>query len=396
MNRIAVGIIARAIGCAVVLHAPMAGATTETVLHSFSGLDGAYPVAGLLYVNGTLYGTTQQGGSSPCGGLGCGTAFSIDLITGKETVVHSFHPGDGIYPDDGLIIAKGKLYGTTEYGGVSARNSQYIANWAQACGTVFSLDPKTGAERLLHLFTGTDGCRPVAGLLNVSGTLYGTTQQGGSSPCGGLGCGTVFSINMETGVETVLHVFSEGSDGFAPTAGLINVRGTLFGTTERGGANGGGTVFSIDPKTGTHTVLYSFRSNPDGDSPFAGLLEAKGILYGTTWEGGEYSAGTVFSFDLISGVETLLYTFGPDGWHPLAGLIKVGNALYGTTSEGDQFGTVFYLDRETGAETVIYSFSRGADGYEPQGSLINVNGTLYGTTRLGGADGRGTVFSIKP
>jgi len=57
---------------------------------------------------------------------------------------------------------------------------------------------------------GTHGTHPVAPLLDVNGTLYGTTAQGGAS-----GDGTVFSISV-SGAETVLHSFSGGSDGVTP------------------------------------------------------------------------------------------------------------------------------------------------------------------------------------
>ena len=43
------------------------------------------------------------------------------------------------------------------------------------------------------------------------------------------------------------------------------------------------------------TVLHSF-DGADGQSPFTSpLLDEKGTLYGVTYAGGTYSAGTVFS-----------------------------------------------------------------------------------------------------
>jgi hypothetical protein len=61
---------------------------------------------------------------------------------------------------------------------------------------------------------------------------------------------------------------------------------------------GGGTVFELTPQAGggwTEQVLYSFGKGPDGGNPYAGLIfDAAGNLYGTTAEGGTYSAGTVF------------------------------------------------------------------------------------------------------
>jgi uncharacterized repeat protein (TIGR03803 family) len=140
---------------------------------------------------------------------------------------------------------------------------------------------------------GSDGARPLAGLINVNGTLYGTTVQGGGEGCyKSFGCGTVFSVTP-SGQETVLHAFTGGSDGANPKAGLIDVNGTLYGTTFHGGDTkcngrsgvGCGTVFSITP-SGAETVLHGFTGPPDGAWPAAGLRDVNGTLYGTTAEGG--------------------------------------------------------------------------------------------------------------
>ena len=48
-----------------------------------------------------------------------------------------------------------------------------------------------------------DGTEPLAGLLNVNGTLYGTTQSGGRS-----GYGTGFRVNTDGTGYTVLKHFS--------------------------------------------------------------------------------------------------------------------------------------------------------------------------------------------
>ena len=94
-------------------------------------------------------------------------------------------------------------------------------------------------------------------------------------------------------------------------SGLIMDRaGNLYGTTQFGGANGGGTVFELSP-TGTETVLYSFGSQSgDGLNSRAGLVfDKKGNLYGTTINGGAYGQGTVFKLT-PNGIETVLYSFG--------------------------------------------------------------------------------------
>jgi len=133
-------------------------------------------------------------------------------------------------------------------------NGTTYSGGASGDGTVFAVT-KTGKETVLYSFKGgsSDGTQVVGGLLNVKGMLYGTTRSGGAN-----GGGTVFSITP-SGTETVLHSFGASGDGAGPAAGLINVRGTLCGTTAYGGANGDGTVFSITP-SGTETVLYSFKA----------------------------------------------------------------------------------------------------------------------------------------
>jgi uncharacterized repeat protein (TIGR03803 family) len=128
---------------------------------------------------------------------------------------------------------------------------------------VFSIDLGTGVETVLHSFqdNGKDGWQPDADLIDVKGALYGTTDGGGGSDtktCGnvtGYGCGTVFSINLKSGKEKVLYSFCSQrncTDGAYPLSNLIAVKGVLYGTTENGGANcfdrygqGCGTVFAI-------------------------------------------------------------------------------------------------------------------------------------------------------
>jgi uncharacterized repeat protein (TIGR03803 family) len=130
-----------------------------------------------------------------------------------------------------MININGTLYGTTTYGGT--------IGW----GTVFSITPG-GEEKVVYSFSGTDGQFPYASLIEVKGTLYGTTEEGGTY---GAGAGTVFSLDPSSGSENVLHSFGNGTDGVAPRARLIKVNGTLYGTTMLGGANGDGTVFAITP-----------------------------------------------------------------------------------------------------------------------------------------------------
>jgi uncharacterized repeat protein (TIGR03803 family) len=190
-------------------------APTETVLHSFSGNDGAQPIAGLIADgNGNLYGTTAKGGAS-----GNGVVFKL-APGGTYTVLYSFTGGsDGRFPQAGLIAdSSGNLYGTTQFGGATGN------------GVVFKLTPG-GTETVLYSFCHlpgcTDGAYPQAGLIaDSSGNLYGTTPYGGAS-----NDGVVFKL-ASGGTETVLYSFLGGGDGAFPGAALIaDGSGNLYGTT---------------------------------------------------------------------------------------------------------------------------------------------------------------------
>jgi uncharacterized repeat protein (TIGR03803 family) len=174
----------------------------------------------LINVNGTLYGVTSGGGSSSYG-----TVFSIST-TGAHTVLYSFvGGGDGEYPSSGLINVKGMLYGTTSAGG------GYECG-GNGCGTVYSIST-SGGESAIHYFgDGSDGWLPL-GVINVKGMLYGTTFYDESAS---KDYGTVYSIKRSGGSTVFLYRFAGGNDGSYPN-GLINVHGTLYGATEEGGSS---------------------------------------------------------------------------------------------------------------------------------------------------------------
>jgi uncharacterized repeat protein (TIGR03803 family) len=376
------------------------------VVYSFKGGDdGAEPV-GVVSIGDTLYGTTDRGGrSSSCtDDKGCGTVFSV-TTAGAEKVVYSFRAKAG---RSNLISIGGAVYGTTSEGGNSYCPER---NENVGCGIAYSMTP-AGVETVLHLFTGApDGARPKE-LLNIGGTLYGTTSEGGTgTACGASGCGTVFKITPK-GIETVLYSFRGGDDGASPLAGLINEGGTFYGTTYIGGGigcfdHGCGTVFRVTPE-GTETVLHRFSGSPDGAAPFAGLINVGGTIFGTTVLGGDpkcgkLGCGTVFSIT-PKGVLTVLHSFkqSPDGAGPKGSLIDVDGMLYGVTMNGGTdtgcvagCGMVFAMTG-AGTETVLHSFKDRNGGNGPMSGLIYVGGMLYGTTVRGGANGYGTVFVLRP
>ena len=218
---------------------------TETLLHSFDPetFDGFYPLAGVLIGNGgVLYGTTSAGGS-----FGQGIVFQLTPgPTWTETVLNSFTglDGDGASPSGPLTLgADGVLYGTTEFGGTFG------------LGTVFRLTPGPGVawtESVLYSFQGPafgDGANPTAGvLMGGDGALYGVTSSGGIG-----GFGTVFKLTPPSAgsngqwTEMILTTF-DSSAGFGPLSSLVwGAGGHQFGTLGSGGAFNDGAVFECRP-----------------------------------------------------------------------------------------------------------------------------------------------------
>jgi uncharacterized repeat protein (TIGR03803 family) len=298
------------------------------VVHRFEGADASHPESNLLALGKNLYGSTYWGGTNNAGAM-----FEVST-SGVERVVYAFDGPDGKHPSASPIAVNGKLYGTTQYGGT--------AN----AGTVFEVNP-TGepAQRVVLNFQGVSGANPFAALLAIDGKLYGTTYWGGAH-----NAGTVFSVNPVTGAKRVLHSF-KGPDGKHPLAGLIELNGALYGTTYWGGAHNAGSVFEVR-LSGEERVVYSFKGD-EGKHPVGTLVAMNGILYGTTQYGGTFGCappigagcGTVFGVT-TAGVETVLHSFnGGDGKWPFAGLTALGGALYGTTEKGGNSarpaGTIF-------------------------------------------------------
>jgi uncharacterized repeat protein (TIGR03803 family) len=366
-------------------------ASSYSVLYRFRhrGYRGSDPDGSLIDINGTLYGTTWGGG-----GANLGAVFSV-TTDGDEKVLYGFTGHDDGEDPVALTVVNGTIYGV-DY------------NYGEYDGGVFFKLDQSGYLTTLHAFGNSgDGVSP-NGLIDVKGRLYGTTSLGGDVPCYEFGCGTVYSVTT-SGVEKVLYSFGLSSDGEYPHGNLIDVNGTLYGTTTSGGSSGNGTVFAITT-LGKERIVYSFLGGSDGAAPEAGLFSIKGTLYGTTSAGGGSGCGgrgcgTVYAIG-ASGFESVLHRFSGvgDGAVPMAPLVAVNGRLYGTTSAGggsgcddNGCGTVYSIST-AGAESVLHGYGEGGlAGRNPMGGLIDVGGTLYGTTSAGGSEkgrGVGTVFSI--
>lgn len=229
---------------------------------------------------------------------------------------------------------------------------------AQILTTLYSFSPRNSN-------TNSDGAYPSANLLLLGNTLYGTTQFGGTS-----GVGSVFSINTDGTGFTNQHSFA-GSfyDGANPVGGLIVSGGTFYGTTSSGGGGNYGAVFSINTNGTGLSVLHNFspptyngsnETNSDGSFPNGSLLLSGNMLYGAARSGGISGSGTLFKIGTNGGGFTVLHTFtNSDGSYPYGGLVLSGDTLYGTTGAGGlgSNGTIFAINTDGTGFTNLHSFS---------------------------------------
>ena len=387
-----------------------AQAQTFQVIHQFTGAgDGGFPLTGLTMDSaGNFY------GAACLGGHGYGTIFKLWQVGGgwRITPLYTFQGGyDGSCPHGRVIFGPdGSLYGTTYEGGGGCSSNG-------GCGTVFRLTPPASVckaalcpwtETVLYRAAADDG-EELWGevVFDQAGNLYSTVALGG--PHEG---GYVFELtpNGNNWTSQILYAFNLGNgDCNAPDAGLVfDSSGNLYGTADDGGMSNG-AVFQLTPSGSgwTENILFDFNGLGDGDGPEASLLrDGYGNLYGTTFTLGPHGGGTVFELTPSGGGWTfsMLYAFtffDNNGSGLLAPMSMDANGnLYSTTFECEECqGTVFQLTPGSGGWTrnVLYRFSGGDDGGLPHSSvLIDSSGNLYGTASSNGDYGQGVIWEITP
>lgn len=257
-----------------------------TTLYRFSGqTDGGTPEGRPVFdaTQSTLYGTTVSGGDFvDCGVYGCGTIYKLVLAGKVFSTLHAFRSiaDDGADSTAGMVAdSSGIFYGTANSGGPFGS------------GIVFKLDPVTSAYTVLHGFDyHVDGSGLDSELLLRNGLLYGTTRAGGPTPAA---YGTIFSMDPASGATTTLYSFTDGNDGIFPTGGLVSgPNGSLYGAALQGASAGAGALFALKLTNNKLTVDYDFTGGADGALPEGGLVAgAGGVLYGVT----SYGNGTIFS-----------------------------------------------------------------------------------------------------
>lgn len=325
-----------------------------------------------LGTDGNFYSVTgvNDGGSGVYG--------SIYKVTpaGAATTLHTFTGGaDGSFPYYPPIEGANGIY----YGVTSNQGTNSTAYSVTAGGTFTTL----------HTFTGPDGQNVTSLIQGSDGDFYGASVSGGTG-----NDGVIFKMTA-AGTVTVLHNFA-GADGSAGYWPLTQAKdGNFYGATRNGGANGAGVLFKMSP-TGTYAVLYNFPSTGNsstGEFPYSGLTQAtNGLLYGVTGNhAGPWGWGTIYSYDITTATFTTLYTFTGDavGGQPSSPLMQMTDGLlYGTTYVGGNNSACSTAENDgelvdVGGCGTVFSLDIGANPYV---SLVSTSGKVGSQIGILGQD----------
>jgi len=358
-----------------------------TLRATFTGANGEEPFGGLVEgTAGVLFGTTSKGGANNTGSIFRFTPPStLSLRVSMAAAPLPFlQNATGRAPRAGLIKAQnGKLYGSCSGGGTNG------------AGTVFEFATGGTTITAVSLVDATMGSVPFGEFVQfTNNSLYGTCTDGGAN-----GIGSIIRIDASVSPLTITKVydFQAGTNGNFCAGRLIkSANNLIYGTTNAGGLNNGGVIFSFNPTGDVYTKVSDLNTGGFAGS-FGGLAEdGSGVLVGLALDGGAASSGALYRYTVASNTFNELVAFSfSNGARPRGRLTKATNGLfYGLTSNGglNNKGVLFSFDPTTSTYTLRHTFGTGTGGDFPLGSLIEVNGKLYGTCSEGGNSGQGTLF----
>ncbi|MEQ9229321.1 MAG: T9SS type A sorting domain-containing protein [Cyclobacteriaceae bacterium] len=294
---------------------------------------GDNPTGGPLFVDGIMYGLSENGGHGEVGGL-----WSYkDNRDPKIKELHAFGEDSDGHPIGTPVHKDGMIYGVT-------RKSSGVNS------TVFSYDIGSDAHNVAWDFTAVSGYaqEPRGGLLLDSNKLWGLAAQWSSFGYDG----QIYYYDIDN--DTLVTVYHNGSSSGVfqrPIGELVKYNGKFYGITEEGGDYDDGILFFYDPQLDSLGVLLHLNASTIGGNPQAGLTLKNGQVY---WhnKGGAYNFGTLLRYNLNTNALTKLRDFdgSNDGAYPYSKPFVDGGFVYGVTSikyGSSNGGTVYKLNIST-------------------------------------------------
>jgi uncharacterized repeat protein (TIGR03803 family) len=354
---------------------------TYTKKYDFAaGLSGFDSNAGLTWVGGAVqkfYGVTSQGGAN-----NAGVIFEYTPSTNSYVKRVDLLPSQGAAISKKLFLASnGKLYG------LATGNGPGNGTGANSWGAIIEYTPGANTYVDKYDFTntpnGANGVTPSGSLVEMNGILYGTAYQGGASSMG-----VIFAYDLISGYSK-LYDFSVAT-GRYPFGGLSVFNNKLYGACASGGVyTFGGVIFEYDPALNIYADLHDFDDASGENTPYGGVIEVNGKLYGMTKYGGVTGTGVLFEYNIANSTYTKKFDFtGPNGDSPYAqSLLFVPGKLAQTITfnalpDKNLGDPPFMLNATAGASgnPVTYISSNTAVATITGGNIVNIVGA--GSTNI--------------
>ncbi len=282
---------------------------------------------------------------------------------------------------------------TTSFTGMTVHGGEYNS------GVIFKTDSAGGNVQDIYHFEKELAGNPdhVRFLKASDGMLYSTT----SGVWGGLESSTIYRVDPSTDSVEHIFLFDPALHGNIPTGDLIELSpGVLYGICVEGGIYDKGTLFTYDISTGICTKLRDFNGIASGENPRGLILASNGKLYGTTMNGGANSYGIIYEFNIATNTFTKKFDFDNSyGLYPRGYLAEVNGKIYGTTFLGGNsggYGVLFEYNPALDLYTKKIDFSGLSTGGSSISGVIAANGHIYGTTAYGGTNDAGVLFDYIP
>jgi uncharacterized repeat protein (TIGR03803 family) len=405
---------------------------TVSVIHSFDGSDGAYPLGNLCEVNNKLYGTTVMGGTNQSGAI-----YEYDLTSNSFATVGSFDASsNGLYPVNINPATNGLLYGTTYGAGL------------HGLGVLYSFDPSSGNINNLRDFSGYGDGLSSSQLMQASdGNLYGTINTGYDNN------GSIFQYNITTSTysniknldsATGVHPDFNQLIEYTPIPPCLTSNLVVSAATICNGDSAVLTATGADFyfwNTGDNTSTITVRPTTTSTYTVTGTSITNGCFQSVTTEvtialslmsapsvaitsgatatvtasGADsylWSTGDTTSSIIVNPASTITYTVTGTSTagcsKSLIALVIVNvpptnpvstPILMGTPQYGGQYGygTLFSFNTANNILEVKHNFDY-ANGAAPSFGkpLLASNGLIYGTTIVGGNSGYGVLYEYNP
>lgn len=359
---------------------PATGVVIEKA-HFNSMVNGRNPRTMTLGPNGKFYGIFEMNTTDKQEAI-----FEYDIITNTIIKKADFKSATGKSVYSTMLLAKnGKLYGTTDFGGIANE------------GILYEYDPITDSIiKKVDFSNSTVGAYPGVRIMELDNKLYGCTETGGTK-----GGGTIYEYNIIT--NTCMTKFKLDAMMNSRQGVILGNDGLFYGAMNSGPTNTiPGSFFKFDPASLTLTVIQNFSNSTTGVNPFGVKKCKNGLLYGILSDGGMYGAGSIYEYDPVTAKFKIVFNFKDSlaGVDPYSFFEQAKNGkLYAGTYGGGKYGrgVLFEFDITYHTYKKIQDLGEGLNGDTPSGTLsLADNGKIYTVTNRGGKYNNGVLLECDP